>query len=168
MKIIDIYYQGEGVGALEHLEFDAEATFAALQAAIAGKHAIPGEIVLFLEDEDEPIDGNAKLRDKAGRAGVKVHLHSCREIKVLVHFKEKSVHHLFAPGTTVAGIKHWAAVHKFGMTEEEAGHHHHLQIAGTTEQPGPGTHMGALASSRKRAWSSSIWSQHQKSTARIE
>jgi hypothetical protein len=42
MKIIDIYYQGEGVGALEHLEFDAEATFAALQAAIAGKHVRAG------------------------------------------------------------------------------------------------------------------------------
>ena len=148
MKIIDIYYQGEGVGSLEHLEFDAEATFAALQAAIVGKHAIAGEIVLFLEDEDEPIDGEAKLRDKAGRAGIKAHVHRCRTIEVIVHFKDKTVRHEFAPGATVARVKHWVTVHKLGMTEEEASHHH-LQIAGTTDQPDPGTHIGTLASCPK-------------------
>ena len=55
-----------------------------------------------------------------------------------------------APGTTVARVKHWAAVGKFGMTEEEASHHH-LQIAGTTEQPDPGTHIGTLVASGKCA-----------------
>ena len=100
MKIIDIYYQGEGVGALEHLELAAEATFAALQAAIAEKHAIAGEIALFLEDEDEPIDGKAKLCDKAGRAGIKAHVHRCRTIEAIVHFKDKTVRHEFAPGAT--------------------------------------------------------------------
>lgn len=59
-----------------------------MQAAIAGKHAIAGEIVLFLEDEPEPVDGNAKLRDKAGRAGVKAHVHRCRTIEVIVHFSQ--------------------------------------------------------------------------------
>jgi hypothetical protein len=47
---------------------------------------------------------------------------------------------------TVARIKHWAAVTKFGMTEEEAGEHL-LQIAGTQDRPTPGTHIGTLASS---------------------
>jgi hypothetical protein len=141
MKTIDIYYQGEGVGALEHLEFGAEETFAALQAAIVGKHNIAGEIVLFIEDEAEPVEGNAKLRDKAGRAGIKAHVHRCRKIEVVVHFKDKTVRHEFAPGATIA---HWVTVRKFGMTEEEASHHH-LQIVGTTDQPDPGTHIGTLA-----------------------
>lgn len=145
MKNIDIYYQGEGIGALEHLEFGAEETFAALQAAIAKKHGIAGDIVLFLEDGAEPVEGNTKLGDKAGRAGIKVHVHRCRKIEVNVHFKDKTVHAEFAPGTTVAHVKHWVTLRKFGMTEEEASHHH-LQIAGTTDQPEPGTHIGTLAS----------------------
>lgn len=148
MKTIDIYYQGESVGALEHLEFDAEETFAALQAAIAGKHNITGEIVLFIEDEAEPIEGHTKLREKAGRAGIKAHVHRCRKIEVIIHFKDKTVRHEFAPGATIARIRHWVTVRKFGMTEEEASHHH-LQIAGTTDQPDPGTHIGTLASCPK-------------------
>jgi hypothetical protein len=147
MKTIDIFYQGEGITALEHIAIGEHEAFGTLRLAIAEKHGRGGDALLFVEDEADPIADDILIISKAGRAGVKVHLHSCREIKVLVHFKEKSVHHLFAPGTTVARIKHWAAVHKFGMTEEEASHHH-LQIAGTTEQPGPGTHIGALASSK--------------------
>ena len=38
----------------------------------------------------------------------------------------------------------WVTVRKFGMTEEEASHHH-LQITGTTDEPDPGTHIGTLA-----------------------
>lgn len=148
MKTIDIYYQGEGIGALEHQEFSADETFAALQAAIAGKHGIAGDLVLFLEDEAEPVEGKARLRDKAGRAGIKAHVHRCRKIEVVVHFKDKTVREEFAPGTTVARVKHWVTVRKFGMTEEEASHHH-LQLAGTTDQPDPGTHIGTLSSCPK-------------------
>jgi hypothetical protein len=148
MKTIDIYYQGDGIGSVEHLEFGADETFAELQAAIAKKHGIEGDIVLFLEDEAEPVEGMTKLRDKSGRAGIKAHVHRCRQIEVIVHFKDKTVHEAFAPGTTVARVKHWVTVRKFGMTEEEASHHH-LQIAGTTDQPDPGTHIGALASCPK-------------------
>jgi Ser-tRNA(Ala) deacylase AlaX len=148
MKIIDIYYQGEGVGSLEHLELDAEETFAALQAAIARKHNIAGEIVLFIEDEAEPVEGDVKLRDKADRAGIKTHVHRCSKIEVVIYFKDKTVRHEFAPGATIARIKNWVTVRKFGMTEEEASHHH-LQIAGTTDQPDPGTHIGTLASCPK-------------------
>lgn len=145
MKTIDIYYQGEGIGALEHLEFGADETFAALQAAIAKKHGIDGDIALFLEDEAEPVEGKVNLREKAGRSGIKAHVHRCRKIEVIVHFKDKTVREEFAPGTTVARVKRWVTVRKFGMTEEEASHHH-LQIAGTTDQPDPGTHIGTLAS----------------------
>lgn len=148
MNTIDIYYQGEGIGALEHLEFGAEETFATLQAMIARKHDIAGDIVLFIEDEAEPVEGKTKLRDKAGRAGIKAHVHRCRKVEVIVHFKDKTVREEFAPGTTVARVKHWVTVSKLGMTEEEASHHH-LQIAGTTDQPEPGTHVGALASCPK-------------------
>lgn len=148
MKTIDIYYQGDGVGSLEHLEIGADETFSSLQALLARKLGITGDVLLFLEDEAEPVDPKSKVGSKAGRAGVKAHIHRCREIEVVVHFKDRTIKEKFAPGTTVARVKHWVAVRKLGMSEEEASHHH-LQLTGTTDQPDPGTHVGALASCPK-------------------
>jgi hypothetical protein len=148
MKTIDIYYQGDGIWSLEHIEVIPDETFAALQALIAKKHSLVGEVLLFLEDEIEPADPRAKIGDKAGRAGIKAHVHRCRQIQVVVHFKDKSIHGEFAPGTMIARVKHWAAVRKLGMTEEEASDHH-LQLARTTDQPDPGTHIGTLATCPK-------------------
>jgi hypothetical protein len=150
MKTIDIFYQGEGITALEHIEIAENEPFGSLRVAIAEKHGLGGNAVLFIEDEADPIGDDVLIVSKAGRAGVKAHLHRCREVKATVHFKDKSVHHSFAPGTTVARVKHWAAVRKFGMTDEEASHHH-LQIAGTTVQPDPGTHIGTLVTAGKCA-----------------
>jgi hypothetical protein len=150
MKTINIYYQGEGITALEHIEIGDDETFGALRAALAKKHGLSGDACLFIEDEAEPIADDVPIAGKAGRAGVKVHIHRCREIKVTVHFNGKSVHDKFAPGATVARVKQWAAIRKFGMTEEEASHHH-LQLAGTTVQPDPGTHIGTLVTSGKCA-----------------
>ncbi|MGJ4903156.1 hypothetical protein ACQR0V_16435 [Bradyrhizobium sp. HKCCYLS2058] len=150
MKTINIFYQGEGVAALEHIEIGDHETFGALRAELAKKHGLGADACLFIEDEAEPVADEVPIASKAGRAGVKVHIHRCREIKVTVHFNGKSVHDKFAPGATVASVKQWAAIRKFGMTEEEASHHH-LQLAGTTIQPDPGTHIGTLATSGKCA-----------------
>jgi hypothetical protein len=150
MKTINIFYQGEGVTAFEHIEIGDHEAFGALRALLTEKHGLGEDACLFIEDEAEPIDDDLPITGKAGRAGVKVHIHRCREIKVTVHFKDKSVHDKFAPGTTVARVKQWAAIRKFGMTEEEASHHH-LQLTGTTEQPDPGTHIGTLVTSGKCA-----------------
>lgn len=144
MKSIDIFYQGDGIPALEHIETDAETTFGALLALIVKKHGLDDECLLFLEDEDEPADGEAAIGKKASRAGIKVHIHRCRKVAVSVHFKDKTVRDEFPPSATIARIKRWAAVRKLGMTEEEASHHH-LQLTGTTDQPNPSIHVGTLA-----------------------
>lgn len=148
MKNINVFYQGEGVTALEHVEIGDHETFGTLRDVLAKKHGLAGDACLFIEDEAEPIADDAPIASKAGRAGVKVHIHRCRAIQVTVHFKDKSVHDKFAPGATVARVKRWAAIRKFGMTEEEASDHH-LQLAGTTVQPDPGTHIGTLVTSGK-------------------
>ncbi|MER8674600.1 hypothetical protein [Mesorhizobium sp. M0037] len=143
MDNIDIYYQGETIRSFEHLEIGAEEAFASLQSLIAKKHGISDKAFLFVEDEDDPVEAKAKVRSKAGRSGVKVHIHRCRKVEVVVHFKDKSFHDAFAPGATIARVKHWVAVRKLGMTDEEASHHH-LQVTGTTNQPEPSTHIGTL------------------------
>lgn len=143
MKSIDLFYQGEGVGEVAHLELEPEATFAVLKARLVEKHQIPVDALLFIEDEDEPIDEGVLLKDRATAKGLKVHIHRCRHVEVTVTFNGETVERRFPPSATVARLKRWAAEKKFGMSEEEAGEHV-LQIAGTHDRPAPGTHIGAL------------------------
>jgi hypothetical protein len=143
MKFIDLFYQGEGIGEIAHIEFDADATFAVLKARLVEKHGVPHGAFLFLEDEDEPLDEDILIRDRATAKGLKVHIHRCRHVEVTVTFNGETVERRFSPSATVARVKRWAAADKFGMSEEEAGEHV-LQIAGTHDRPAPGTHIGAL------------------------
>lgn len=143
MKTIDLFYQGEGVGEIAHIELEPTATFATLKACLAEKHGVAQDALLFLEDEEEPIDEAALLKDRATAKGLKVHVHRCRHIEVTVTFNGMTAERRFPPSATVARVKRWAAEHKFGMSEEEAGEHV-LQIAGTHDRPTPGTHIGSL------------------------
>jgi hypothetical protein len=149
MNTIDVFYQGNGIASVEHVDIESNQTFAALKQLIAKKHGIADDALLYLEDDDDAVDERLSVGTRAGHAGIKAHLHRCRKIRVTVHFKEKSLHQEFAPGVTVARVKRWAAG-KLRMSEEDASNHH-LQLAGTTEQPDPGTHIGRLAACPKCA-----------------
>lgn len=148
MKNTDIFYQGEGVRDVEHLEVGPDHTFGALKALLIEKHGLAAEVFIFLEDCDEPIDEVVVVCEHAGPASVKAHVHRCRHVEVAVTFNNEIVHHHFGPGTTVARVKRWAAVDKFKMTEAEASEHV-LQIAGTHDRPAPGTHLGSLVACPK-------------------
>jgi len=143
MQSIDLFYQGEGLREVAHLEVDANATFAILKAIIAKKHSISDEAFLFIEDDDDPVELAVLVKDLAPAKGLKVHLHRCRHVEVTVTFNGTTVEHRFPPAATVLRVKRWAAEHKFKMSEEEAGEHG-LQLAGTHDRPAPGTHIGAL------------------------
>ncbi len=143
MKAIDLFCQGVGVGEMVHVELELDATFADLKARLIEKYGIAEDALLFIEDQDEPIDESMLVKDRATPTGVKVHVHCSLQVKVTVMFNGKTVECHFPPSATVARVKSWAAEKKFGMSEEEAGEHV-LQIAGTHERPAPGTHIGAL------------------------
>lgn len=143
MKSIDIFYQGESVSEISHIELAPDATFAVLKARLSEKHRIPADALLFIEDEDEPIDDGVLVRDHATAKGVKVHIHRCRHVEVTVTFNGETAKRRFPPSATVARVKRWAAETEFKMSKEEAGEHV-LQIAGTHDRPAPGTHIGAL------------------------
>lgn len=144
MPTIDVFYQGEGIAGVEHLEIEPDRSFGELKGLIAKKHGLIGDLLLFLEDCDAAMDDAGIVSKHRGRAGLMAHIHRCRAVEVAVNFKEKTVHEDFPPSATVERVKRWAAERKFGMSEEDASHHH-LQIAGTTEQPDPGVHIGRLA-----------------------
>lgn len=143
MASIDVFYQGEGIGEIAHFELDPDATFAILKTRLIEKHGVAHYVLLFLEDEDEPLDESTLAKHRDSGKGLKIHIHGCRHVEVTVTFNAETVERRFAPSTTVARVKRWAAENKFGMSEEEAGEHV-LQIAGTHDRPAPGTHIGAL------------------------
>jgi hypothetical protein len=145
MGTIDIFYQGEGLREIEHLETDERGTFGELKKILASKHGLGSEVLIFLEDTEEPVGDEVELAACVQRTGIKAHLHRCRKIEITVNFNGKAVERKFSPGTTVARVKHWAAVERFGMTPEEAGEHV-LQISGSQTRPAPGTHIGTLTS----------------------
>ena len=143
MKSVDVFCQGQGIGEIAHIELELDATFAILKSRLAEKYQIPDDVLLFIEDGDEPIDECVLVKDLATAKGLKVHIHRCRHVKVTVMFNGKTVECHFPPSATVARVKGWAAQKEFGMSEDEAGEHV-LQIAGTHTRPAPGTHIGSL------------------------
>lgn len=144
MKLLQVFYQLEGAASVEHLEVPADATFADLIKALAGKHGIDAATLLFAEDGEEPVGPEAPLASAAHGGAVKVQAHRCKRINVFVTFNGRTVSDAFAPGTTVGRVKKWAAEKQFHMSPDEAGEHV-LQIAGTQERPAPNTHVGSLA-----------------------
>lgn len=143
MKPISVFYQGDGVSELSHAEFESDATFADVKAQLAAKHGLGAEALLFIEDEDDPVDDSVKLQERATSKGLKVHVHRCKKVDVAVTFNNETVERHFPPSATVSRVKRWAAEKKFGMSEDESGEHV-LQLAGTHDRPAPGTHIGAL------------------------
>jgi hypothetical protein len=144
MNSIDIFYQGEHIREIDHIQVDDGCSVGAVKMLILEKHGGEPGMLVFQEDSDEALDETILIATLDCIVGLKLHLHRCREVEVAVTFAGETVHHAFRPGTTVARIKGWAAEHKFGMTEEEASEHR-LQIAGTYDRPAPGTHIGTLA-----------------------
>jgi len=143
MKSNNLFCQGEGIDEIVHIELELDATFALLKVHLAEEHRISEDALIFIEDEDEPIDETVLIKDRTTAEGLKVHIHHCHHIKVTVMFNGKTVECHFAPSATVARVKRWAAEKEFGMSEDEAGEHI-LQIAGTHDRPTPGKHIGAL------------------------
>jgi hypothetical protein len=144
MTTIDVFYQGEHIREIEHLEIDDGYSVGAVKTLILQKHGGDAAILLFLEDADEELDEATLITTLGCVSGLKLHLHRCYHVEVEVTFAGETVHHKFRPGATVARIKCWAAERKFGMTEEEASEHR-LQITGTQDRPAPSTHIGTLA-----------------------
>lgn len=145
MPGVDIFYQGEGLPEVEHIEIGPEQTFEAVKVLLIRKHGLDENVIIFLEDSDEPLDEHRIVREHVTGAGVKLHLHRCRHIEVAVTFNAETVQRRFGPGATIARVKRWAAEDAFKMSKEEASEHA-LQISGTHNRPAPGTHLGALTS----------------------
>jgi hypothetical protein len=146
MKTIDLFYQGQGIADIGHVEVLPDVTFGVASERISQTHGLPPTAWVFVEDEDEPVDRGTPIGKLSGQKGLKIHVHDCRIVHVTVTFNGKTLEHQFSPASTVSRVKAWAAEH-IGMSREEASEHV-LQISGTHDRPAPGTHIGVLTSGK--------------------
>ena len=144
MRVLDIFYQGYGILEFDQIEVQDDHTVAMIKNVIVEKHGFSGELVIFFEGDEKPAEEHLVIGEICHDRVPKLHVHHCLLIDTSVMFAGNTVHHKFAPATTVGAIKNWAA-RKLGMTEVEAGEHL-LQISGTKERPATGTHVGSLTS----------------------
>jgi hypothetical protein len=104
---------------------------------------IEEDVILFHDEDDEPIHWNGPKRPDHIKHGAKLHLTRCRKIEVTIHFLDKTEWHSFAPGARVRRVKAWAAKH-FKLAERDAAEHV-LQLCNSTNRPPTDTPLHKLA-----------------------
>lgn len=139
---IEVFYQVEGRPGLEHLEAPSTTTLADLRLLLLEMHALAPEALLFLEDHEEPAEGDSPCSDHSQSGMVHAHVHKCSRIKVIVNFQGMSPEHAFGPGTTMARVKEWFTK-EFHLSPTDAGEYF-LQLHGINDRPAPNVHLGTL------------------------
>lgn len=145
MTRIDVFLQGERMKDVLRLQLEPQHMPPDVKRACASRLGIDidAETLVFLEDDEAPLDEVTTLGSLDGTHGVRLHLHHCRRIAVKVTYSGRTVEHAFGPGTTVGAVKRRAA-EKLGIPKDDAAELM-LQIAGTREQPDIDMHIGTLA-----------------------
>jgi hypothetical protein len=150
MPATRVYIQSEYFSDVKLLEIDSDASIADLKKAALA--LIPAgvdttDLQLSVEGDDEAATPRAagqraRVADLVTEHGVRVHLHRCKHIDIVVRFGNEQVDHKFPPATTVGHVRNWAG-HKLGMQPGDIAEHV-LQIQGTDTQPDVDVHIGAL------------------------
>ena len=144
-----VFIQGEGAEELVEAEL-AEATFDGLRGALAKLGIeINEEVLLFLDEAEEPLKGKGKSAVPGLKPGARIHVSRCRKIAVTVHYLHRTAEHNFAPGARVKRVKKWA-VDKFGLEGPDAAEHV-LQLCGSTDRPASDTPLQRLTDRKQCA-----------------
>lgn len=103
---------------------------------------IDESLILFHDEDDEPIEWkDPKLPNKI-KNGAKLHLCRCRKIEVMVRYLDQTERHHFAPGARVRRVKAWAVKH-FKLAELDAAEHV-MQLCNSTDCPPTDTPLHKL------------------------
>lgn len=86
MTQIDIFYQGEDLDDIQHLELEDAATIGDFKKLISKSLGSTGDIHVFIEDAADPSSDDACLADLGNPAGLKLHFHRQRRIEVCVTY----------------------------------------------------------------------------------
>lgn len=149
MNTLKLFVQAQGSERTELVELPQSAVVKDILTAARDKGvAVPSDDVLvFREEHEEPVDVGSSLHAAGIKDKSRIHIHRCRTIDVLIHFKAQDAHKLFAPSATLAKVHKWAA-NKFLPSELDRTEHE-LQICDTDNRPNPNTQVGALVKDGK-------------------
>jgi hypothetical protein len=100
------------------------------------------DLLVFVDEAEDQVRGESDRPIEGVRDGARVHITSCRRIRVTVHYLEKTVERDFAPGTRVRNVKAWA-VREFHLDHKDAAEHV-LQICESAERPSGDTPLHTL------------------------
>ena len=138
-----IFVQVHGSPKIVEAELSAAPTVGELHDALAG-HGIEivAETFVFIDDAEQPIQGQRHEPVHGLKHGARVHVTRCRRIKATVHFLEKTAEHEFPPGARVRAVKEWA-VHTVNLSPKDAAEHV-LQLCNSTARPPSDTPLHQL------------------------
>jgi hypothetical protein len=147
-ETIEIFLQVEGDADVKLIRVPQNGTVRDLiEAARAKGVTVPngGEnVVVLLEDSDEVLALDKKLKEVGIGHRQRVHCHRCRRVEVTVNFNGRAESKAFPSSATVKRVKKWAdAKEQFDLKGVDATDHV-LQICGTNVRPDEDTHIGTL------------------------
>jgi hypothetical protein len=147
-ETIEIFLQAEGVSDVKIVRVPHDGTVRDILEAARDKGIqVPGgkgEVVILLEDSDEEIALDIKLKDAGIHHRHRMHCHRCLRVAVTVNFNGRAESRVFPPSTTVKRVKKWAdAEEQFNLRGVDATDHV-LQVCGTSVRPDEDAHIGTL------------------------
>lgn len=104
---------------------------------------VEGEVLVFIEEQEEPLGHDQTLAQCEIRHKHHVHIHHCKKVKVGVFYNSER-HEVFAPSTKVKRVLHWA-INAFKLTPAEAADKVLVLKGNPNAELNPDTHIGSYA-----------------------
>ena len=102
-----------------------------------------GEVLVFIEEQDEPLGHGQTLAECEIRHKHHVHVHRCKAVKVGVFYNSER-HEVFAPSAKVRRVLKWA-IHAFKLTPAEAADKVLVLKSNPSDELDPDAHIGSYA-----------------------
>lgn len=146
-KKIEVYAHTRDGVEPKLIEMSEDSTVKQLLEAISAAGGLAGEpheeILVFLEDSDEPVEHHRKLSECEIRHRNHVHCHRCHRIKVSVFYNEEK-HESFPPSAKVKRVLNWA-IKAFKLTPAEAADKILVLKDNANDELDPNAHIGSYA-----------------------
>lgn len=143
MSKVGIFIQVHGEPGLRETDVPEAATLGELHDALASLGIkIDAETSVFIDEADQPVQGERHQRVPSLKRGCRVHISRCKRIATAVHYLDKTADHAFPPGARVRAVKAWAA-EKFKLSPKDAAEHV-LQLCKSTDRPSSDTPLHQL------------------------
>ena len=143
MSQISVFVQVHGQSRLAEVQVSEDVSEADLvQALVAAGITLGSDVVVFLDENENPLEGLRERPVHGIKHGCRLHVSRCRRIKTVVNYLEKSVTREFPPGVRVRAVKAWA-VREFELDRKDAAEHV-LQLCGSPTRPSSDTPLNAL------------------------